>query len=102
MKYLYYLLWSCMVSFLSCNEVLSGAEDADEEIEIFPDYKEVAVPCNIAPLNFKLKVPCEATAKSRRRSGAGCWTHRQEEPLRSESISVKTAGGFDILLFPSG
>lgn len=61
MKYLYFLLWSCMVSFLSCNDALSGAEDADEEIEIFPDYKEVAIPCNIAPLNFKLKVPCEAT-----------------------------------------
>lgn len=60
MKYLYPLLW--LFVFLSCNDVLPDAEETEGEIEIFPDYKEVAVPCNIAPLNFKLKEPCEAIA----------------------------------------
>lgn len=44
------------------NDVLPDAEETEGEIEIFPDYKEVAVPCNIAPLNFKLKEHCEAIA----------------------------------------
>lgn len=29
----------------------------DEEIEIFPDYKDVTIPPNIAPLNFQVSVP---------------------------------------------
>ena len=62
MKYLYSLLWLCTVFFFSCNGGLPDAEETEGEIEIFPDYKEVAVPCNIAPLNFKLKEPCEAIA----------------------------------------
>lgn len=60
MNYIY--LWLCMVFFLSCNNLLPDAEKAEGEIEIFPDYKEVAIPCNIAPLNFKLKEPCKAIA----------------------------------------
>ena len=60
MNYIY--LWLCMVFFLSCSNLLPDAEKAEGEIEIFPDYKEVAIPCNIAPLNFKLKEPCKAIA----------------------------------------
>ena len=41
MKYLYPLLW--LFVFLSCNDVLPDAEETEGEIEIFPDYKEVAV-----------------------------------------------------------
>ena len=53
MKYLYSLLWLCTVFFFSCNGGLPDAEETEGEIEIFPDYKGVAVPCDIAPLNFK-------------------------------------------------
>ena len=49
MNYLYSILWFCTIFFLSCNEVLPDAEEAEGEIEIFPDYKEVTIPCNIAP-----------------------------------------------------
>lgn len=62
MKYLYSLLWLCTVFFFSCNGGLPDAEETEGEIEIFPDYKGVAVPCNIAPLNFKL----ERTLRSNR------------------------------------
>ena len=62
MNYLYSILWFCTIFFLSCNEVLPDAEEAEGEIEIFPDYKEVTIPCNIAPLNFKLKEPCKTIA----------------------------------------
>ena len=95
MKYLYSLLWLCTVFFFSCNGGLPDAEETEGEIEIFPDYKGVAVPCNIAPLNFKLKEPCEAIALF-----SGCWTHRLEGTLRSGSIYAKMTDGFDILLFP--
>ena len=62
MKYLYSLLWLCTVFFFSCNGGLPDAEETEGEIEIFPDYKGVAVPCNIAPLNFKLKEPWQGLA----------------------------------------
>ena len=62
MNYLYSILWFCTIFFLSCNEVLPDAEEAEGEIEIFPDYKDVTIPCNIAPLNFKLKEPCKTIA----------------------------------------
>lgn len=62
MNYLYSLLWFCTIFFLSCNEVLPDAEKVEEEIEIFPDYKEVTIPYNIAPLNFRLKEPCKTIA----------------------------------------
>ena len=62
MKCIYSLLCLCAVFFLSCNDRIPEAEVVEEEIGIFPDYKEVAIPCNIAPLNFKLKEPCRAIA----------------------------------------
>ena len=88
MNYLYSILWFCTIFFLSCNEVLPDAEEAEGEIEIFPDYKEVTIPCNIAPLNFKnlvkqlLSCPVKVNkyvwirimvlSKSRRRNGIDC------------------------------
>ena len=115
MKYLYPLLW--LFVFLSCNDVLPDAEETEGEIEIFPDYKEVAVPCNIAPLNFKLKEPCEAIAlfsgkdlQIRVDSDNGSFQIPEKKwrrlldasagSLRSGSIFVKRIDGFAILLFP--
>lgn len=59
---LYFLLGLCMVLFPACNDALPEAQQTEEAIEIFPDYKEVTIPCNIAPLNFKLKNPGKAIA----------------------------------------
>lgn len=60
MNYLYSILLACAVLFSACNEVLPDAKIAEGELEIFPDYKEVTIPCNISPLNFKLKEPSKA------------------------------------------
>ncbi|WP_293734320.1 hypothetical protein [uncultured Parabacteroides sp.] len=60
MTYLYFLIWLCMISFSACNDMLPDAEELKGEAGIFPDYKEVTIPCNIAPLNFKLEEPCKA------------------------------------------
>ena len=112
MKYLYSLLWLCTVFFFSCNGGLPDAEETEGEIEIFPDYKGVAVPCNIAPLNFKLKEPCEAIAlfsgkdqQIRVNSDNGSFQIPEKKwrrlgTLRSGSIYAKITDGFDILLFP--
>ena len=39
---------------VSCSTRPEGAVQLDEEAPIFPDYKEVTVPANIAPLNFSI------------------------------------------------
>ena len=61
MKYLYSLLWLCTVFFFSCNGGLPDAEETEGEIEIFPDYKGVAIPCSIAP-----ELQTERTLRSNR------------------------------------
>lgn len=62
MNYLYALLWACAVLLSACSDTLPDAKKAEGEIGIFPDYKGVTVPSNIAPLNFKLKEPAKAIA----------------------------------------
>ena len=37
---------------VSCSNVPEGAVQSNEEAPVFPDYKEVTIPVNIAPLNF--------------------------------------------------
>ena len=41
-----------LLALFSCTGRPDGATALDEEAPIFPDYKEVTVPVNIAPLNF--------------------------------------------------
>lgn len=42
---------------VSCKDKLPQATHLEEEVTIFPDYREVTIPYNIAPLNFKLQMP---------------------------------------------
>ena len=42
---------------LSCNRSIDIAGYTDDEPVIFPDYKEVVVPINIAPLCFSVELP---------------------------------------------
>lgn len=45
----------CIMGLLTgCNQAIQVARITDTEPEIFPDYKHVTIPPNIAPLNFKL------------------------------------------------
>ena len=49
------IAFSLLVSLLvivSCSGKPEGASPLGEEVPIFPDYKEVTIPANIAPLNF--------------------------------------------------
>lgn len=39
----------------SCNTTQPPKETSEETPQIFPDYKDVTIPCNIAPLNFMIE-----------------------------------------------
>lgn len=40
----------------ACSEQVSVTHFSDEQAPIYPDYSDVTIPANIAPLNFKLEV----------------------------------------------
>ena len=40
--------------FVSCNPSIEVSRQTDEDIIIIPDYKDVTIPHNIAPLNFQV------------------------------------------------
>lgn len=46
------LLLSSMILQTGCSSWKSPLEQAGHQPEIFPDYKDITAPCNIAPLNF--------------------------------------------------
>ena len=67
MKTILYIskLICCLAGFLflsnSCTGLPSDAKSTNELPPIFPDYREVTIPVNIAPLNFRMKSkePCK-------------------------------------------
>lgn len=63
MKNKMHFLSACLIfaAFLSsCNNNVRYAEPAGEALSIYPDYIDIAIPYNIAPLNFMFSEPCEA------------------------------------------
>lgn len=50
-----YALIFAILPLLSCGGDLTLEGSLDAQPEIFPDYRDVTVPCNIAPLNFSYK-----------------------------------------------
>jgi hypothetical protein len=61
-KTLYYLLTVpfILVVIFSCSPTLPKEyTELNEEVSISPDYRNLIIPCNIAPLNFKLDMPAD-------------------------------------------
>lgn len=58
------IAWTCIycVICFSCTPNLPEALKKDSLPEIFPDYTEITIPTNIAPLNFRLKEKKESIA----------------------------------------
>lgn len=52
MKKFMFAVLMCVVC--SCSYNVTSDRQTDAEPSIFPDYKDVTVPCNIAPLNFSV------------------------------------------------
>lgn len=48
-----------LLLFTACTKMPQNAEQLAELPDIFPDYKEVDIPRNIAPLNFIMKDTCD-------------------------------------------
>ena len=59
---IYLLLSICIGLLAGCTQSLPDARKANEEIGIFPDYRQVTIPPNMAPLNFKLTEDADAIA----------------------------------------
>lgn len=54
-KYLLITVSAILVLASSCHPSETGSEQAGEELKIFPDYADIIIPPNIAPLNFYIK-----------------------------------------------
>ncbi|MDD2220108.1 MAG: hypothetical protein PHS63_08540, partial [Desulfoplanes sp.] len=55
MKRMRYLAgWILLLLLPACTGPVEIARTINELLSIFPDYREVTIPPNIAPLNFKL------------------------------------------------
>lgn len=46
-------LFASMLLFASCGHKISVVGQYDCQPDIFPDYKDVTIPCNISPMNFE-------------------------------------------------
>ena len=54
------LLLSSFIFFISCTPTPENVQKTDALPPIYPDYCDVTIPVNIAPLNFLLRDSCEA------------------------------------------
>ena len=56
MKRLRFLLYLCtVISLASCSTPdITVSRMLGTQAEIFPDYKDIIIPCNIAPMNFNV------------------------------------------------
>ncbi len=52
MRHLRLFIISLALILQACGQRVTVSSRMDEEAEMFPDYRDVTVPCNIAPLNF--------------------------------------------------
>ena len=48
------LLLFCAILSTSCDEKIAPNTHIGSDIDIYPDYKGVTIPCNIAPMNFNV------------------------------------------------
>lgn len=63
MKQLLYLLL-CVALFVACGPeaiVPTQSTPTQEQVRLYPDYRDIVIPPNIAPLNLLVRTPCEAS-----------------------------------------
>ena len=69
---IYMILLAWLV--LSCNRSIDIAGYTDDEPVIFPDYRDVVVPINIAPLCFSVELPGKSALVVKGKSDSFCLT----------------------------
>lgn len=53
-----YIIGLCFILLgLSCSDTIPASKETTEHPVLFPDYAEVTIPYNIAPLNFRIENP---------------------------------------------
>lgn len=50
-----FIMVFCMISCQKNKQIPKDFQYTQDSLNIFPDYKEIIAPCNIAPLNFQVK-----------------------------------------------
>lgn len=70
-RFIYIFVLALTVVFTSCSKQVKPDMKAGEQPEIFPDYREVTVPANIAPLNFRIKEQADGIAVSIKGTAGG-------------------------------
>ena len=61
MKQIYYtILIGCLLLVIACTPQPENVTDTTEPVPIYPDYTDITLPYNIAPLNFLLRNEAEA------------------------------------------
>ena len=51
---IHYFILAALVALSSCSREVTIDRHIDKTADIFPDYVDVTIPCNIAPMNFQL------------------------------------------------
>lgn len=51
-----------IIALVSCTTSVNNAVQTDVDVPIYPDYKDVTIPCNIAPINFSVADSIQADA----------------------------------------
>lgn len=51
-----------IIALASCSTSVNNAVHTDVDVPIYPDYKGVTIPCNIAPINFSVADSIQADA----------------------------------------
>ena len=51
-----------IIALASCSTSVNNAVQTDIDVPIYPDYKGVTIPCNIAPINFSVADSIQADA----------------------------------------
>lgn len=57
-RHLTYIIGLCLLLLgLSCSDTIPPSKETIEQPVLFPDYADVTIPSNIAPLNFRIQNP---------------------------------------------
>jgi hypothetical protein len=92
-----YRLWTVLfvaALMLSCTQTLpNDYAELNEEVTISPDYRNLIIPCNIAPLNFKVEVSAEKILVGIQGEQGGSFVLKGPKVLIPEKKMEKPARG---------
>lgn len=82
---------------ISCSDTIPVSKETSEKPVLFPDYADVTIPYNIAPLNFKIENPhAEAFAVLKFGEEKMFITGKVSSKIRALSTLAKEDKGIDV------